>query len=418
MGSSSPQPVCLLYLFSALTMLSGCGPGASPGPPVFETHDSAGVEIVRSGPGHGTQTLGWRIAPDPELQIGGTDGDSAYVFEVIGGASRLRDGRIVVTDRRSMDVRVFGTDGTHLHSWGGQGPGPTGFGAAPVFAVREPDTLVVWDGGHARLSLYDPAGNLLAQRSYSAALADFSLAPGGQGWQVDADGSVLWAGPNPPRPRTSISTVYRGVALIDGPTGETQDLGVVPLGRELMLDVGVLFEDWFAPKGEVALGPRPFRVAVSSPEEWEIRFLDSSGGLRRILRAPIARLPVTSEVRAERREYLVDWALVFRLPPERGEWVDDHLPVPDSLPAIASLQWDRSGDLWVGRRAPDPDGAEIFDGFDTDGRWVGTVRFPKDLGRILEIGEDHVLADWRDDLGTPYLRMYHLTRPTPGDSLK
>lgn len=418
MGGSSPRRTFVIFLSAELALLSGCGPDGNPGPPIFEVRDSAGVEIVRSGPGNDSETLGWRIAEDPELQIGSVDGDSAYVFEGIGGAWRLSDGRIVVTDRRSMDIRIFGPDGTHLRSFGGPGPGPTEFGSPPVLAVRSPDTLVVWDGRHSRLSLYDLAGTLLAQRSHASAVAAFSMAAGAHAWQVSADGSILWAGPTPARPRTGISTAYRSVALIDGPTGESQDLGVVPLGQGLMLDIGVAFEDWFAPAAEVAHGPRPFRVAISSPDEWEIRFFDSGGELRRILRAPIPRRPVTSEVRAQRREYLMDWALVFRLPRERGEWVDDHLPIPDSLPAIASLQWDRLDNLWVGRRAPDPGGTEYFDVFDYDARWLGTVRFPGERGKILEIGEDYVLADWRNDLGMPHLRMYQLLKPGSRDPVK
>jgi hypothetical protein len=119
---------------------------------------------------------------------------------------------------------------------------------------------------------------------------------------------------------------------------------------------------------------------------------------------------VTSEVRARHREYLGDWAELFRLPRSQGEWVDDQFPVPGSLPAISNIQWDRTSNLWVGRREPNPDDTEVYDVFDIDGLWINTVRLPEELGNILEIGEDYLLASWYGDLGVPYLRMYRMLR--------
>ena len=57
---------------------------------------------------------------------------------------------------------------------------------------------------------------------------------------------------------------------------------------------------------------------------------------------------MTSAVRAARRSGLEDMATRARLPAGEGEKVDDQLPVPDSLPAIRSLMWDRADNLWVG----------------------------------------------------------------------
>jgi hypothetical protein len=91
--------------------------------------------------------------------------------------------------------------------------------------------------------------------------------------------------------------------------------------------------------------------------------------------------------------------------------VDDQFPVPDSLPAIGGIQWDRSGNLWVGRREPDPNATQDYDVFDTDGQWISSVIVPAELGRILEIGEDYVLASWLDDLSVPHLRVYRLFKP-------
>ena len=412
MGQSRQGWTIPMFFWWILGVLTGCGSDEVPRLPELEVRDSAGIEIIQNGPRGDIDIVGWQIVEDPVLQIGSLEGDPAYLFEWIGDAMRLSDGRIVLTDRRSMNIRVFGQDGEHKGSFGRSGPGPKEFGGPPFLAFREPDTLVVWDGGHFRLSHYDLTGALLSQRSFSSTVVGFSITRGVHAWQVSAEGSVLWAGRAASRGGTTgIDENYRSIALIDGPTENTQDFGVFPQGQGLMLDIGIGFGNWFAPSVRGSLGPRPFRVAISSPKKREIRFFDSSGELRRILRATIPRVPVNAEVRAQRREYLVDWALQFRLPAGRGEWVDDQFPVPDSLPAIASIQWDRSDNLWVGRRVPDPNGTEVFDVFDIDARWINTIRIPRELGNILEIGEDYVLTSWRDDLGVPYLRMYRLLKP-------
>jgi len=394
-----------------LVGLAGCGSEQDRDLPQLEVRDSAGIEIIRSGLSEDSSAARWQIIGDPVLEIGSVEGDPAYLFEWIGDATRTPDGQIVLTDRRSMDIRVFGPDGTHQETFGRSGPGPEEFGGPPFLAWREPDTLVVWDGGHFRLSRYDLAGNLLDQGSYSEAAIGIPMTGGVHAWQVAPDGSVLWAGRAPSRSRVGINNADRSVALIDGPTGRPEDFGMYPMNQGLLLKIGIGFANWFAPSAQASLGPPPFRVAVSSPERWEIRFFDSGGALQRILRASIPRVAVTSEVRAERRAYLVDWAEQFRLPPGQGESVDDQFPVPDSLPAIASIRWDRAGNLWVGRREPDPNATKDYDVFDLDGSWISTVTFPPELGRILEIGEDYVLSSWLDDLNVPYLRMYRLQKP-------
>jgi len=398
-------------LFLTIVAVAGCASGDAPGIPEFEVYDSAGVEVVQSGPPILEETSHWRVVNEPILQIGQVDGDLPYLFERISSAVKFPDGRIVVSDGRSLDIRVFGPDGKHQLSFGRRGEGPMEFGGPPMLASRPPDTLVVWDPGHLRLSWYDLTGDLLAQRSLAATVAGFSITRGVNAWQLRPDGTLLWSGRAATRLRDGLSEAPRRIALIDGPSNNSHDFGVFPLSQGLMLDIGIGFGNWFAPNAHGAVGPQPYRVAISAPEVWEVRFFDSGARLQRILRAPISRLPVTSEVRAARRAYLVDWALQFRFPASQGEKVDDRFPVPDSIPAIGSLRWDRSDHLWVGRRVADPTRTEDFDVFDISGRWLSTVHFPRDLGYILEIGEDYVLAKWYDDLGVAYLRLFRLEKP-------
>jgi hypothetical protein len=86
------------------------------------------------------------------------------------------------------------------------------------------------------------------------------------------------------------------------------------------------------------------------------------------------------------------------------------MPVPDILPAIARMMWDREDNLWVGRRLPRPNTSEDYDVFDLEGRWITTVHLPGELGYVREIGDDYILTQWLDELDVSYLRLYRLEK--------
>jgi len=75
--------------------------------------------------------------------------------------------------------------------------------------------------------------------------------------------------------------------LIEPEPRVTHDFGSFPWGQDYTLNIGIGFSNDFAPSVDGALGPEPLRVAVASPEEWEVRFYSSAGRLLQILRAPI-----------------------------------------------------------------------------------------------------------------------------------
>lgn len=402
-----PRTAGTLLRLASLAIV-GCSSGEARGVPAFQVQDSSGVELVWSGPAVHEGGDAWRVAREPVLQIGEVDGEEPFLFERLGDAVRVPDGRIVISDAGNLDIRVFGPDGRHEVSFGGRGEGPEEFMWRPLLALLPPDTLIAWDAGQYRLSWFDLTGSLLKQHSLNSAVASLPLALGMRSWSLAEDGFLLWTGP----PHRGYGDGTLNFTLIDQDGVVRHDFGLYPTFRNVPTsNKGISLMDWFEPSTQVAVGLGPHRVAISSPEEWEVRFFDSGGTLLRVLRAPISRIPVTAEVRAARRAGLEKWASDFRLPAGEGAEIDARLPVPDSLPAIRSLLWDLEGNLWVGRREADPNGTEDFDVFDSSGRWISTVHFPKDIGYIAEIGEDYLLARWYDDLGVPYLRLFGLEKP-------
>jgi hypothetical protein len=104
----------------------------------------------------------------------------------------------------------------------------------------------------------------------------------------------------------------------------------------------------------------------------------------------------------------------MNMPVGRIEQVLSSIEPPDSTAAIGFVQWDREGNLWVSRTAPQGGGpSAIYDVFDGDGRWVTTVPVPVEFGRIRDVGEDYILFSTADALGVPTLRMHRLVKSGP-----
>ena len=94
-----------------------------------EARDSAGIRIVENArPPEGSR-LGWTIGPEPLMSIGVLEGEEPYMLHWAFNSVRLSDGRIVVVNAGTQELRMFDESGTHLLTWGGSGEGPGSFGA-------------------------------------------------------------------------------------------------------------------------------------------------------------------------------------------------------------------------------------------------------------------------------------------------
>ena len=96
------------------------GPGA-------QVRDSTGIRIIENASPAEGSLLGWRIGAEPSASIGVREGEEPYMLHNVFGATRLSDGRIVVANHGSSELRVFDEFGTHLVNWGGRGEGPGEF---------------------------------------------------------------------------------------------------------------------------------------------------------------------------------------------------------------------------------------------------------------------------------------------------
>ena len=114
-----------------LLFVTACG---DTGLPEVIVRDSAGVRIVEHPSDFAAPS--WLISETPTIDIGSGDGDSSTLLYQVEGTHRLSDGRIVVANRSSHELRYYDAEGNYLHSAGRQGEGPGEFeGLFPATVV-------------------------------------------------------------------------------------------------------------------------------------------------------------------------------------------------------------------------------------------------------------------------------------------
>ena len=108
MRPSTLLPAGVVAALFAAACASGPDSEGAPAPPTVTEVD--GVRVVHnSAPAWGEEP-GLRIAPEPALVLGVDVGEPAEMF-TNPGAARLNDGRIVVFDRGSNEIRFFAAGG-------------------------------------------------------------------------------------------------------------------------------------------------------------------------------------------------------------------------------------------------------------------------------------------------------------------
>lgn len=394
----------LLFLLP-IALQFGCGSrGADTGPMI---RDSAGIRIVEST--EPAWTTPWRLSSQPILTIGQLEGEPEYEFTRILGALRLGDGRVVIADATSMELRFFDNNGRFLHAAGGSGGGPGEFERLEAIARFANDSLFAY--GRWRVSIFDHEGEFV--RSFSVEPPDLYLPMKPLGRFTD--GSFLttqsgypiggWDGPT--RIERPDQPVYRYSS-----TGASQaEFGSFP-GWEFTVHRASRGSGFNRGRREFARSTAILayedRVFVGDNASYQIQVYTSDGRLQSLIRKRHEPVPVTDEeVDALRAPRLVN--------EERRQTMQHYfrgLPAPpQTMPAFGyQIQADRVGNLWVIEyERPSETQRRHWTVFDSEGRWLSTMRLPDGFD-LMDVGEDWVLGRTRDEFDVEYVRLYRLIK--------
>jgi len=372
-----------------ILLLAGAVACRHPAPVATTTNtaDSAGVQVVTStGPAWGDRP-GWTVASRATLTLGGVAGDSALDFLGIVGAKRMADGSLVVANGGTSELRWFSASGKHIRTVGGRGNGPGKF-AALLSLYSLGDTLLAWDGRAHILRRVGPSGELLRQDTLRLADSTRLFAVLG----VFSDGSVLAeAGTALELKGREPGSVRPGRSLFRiGPQG-ADSIGVLP-GEELQLSIT---------GGRATLSAVPFglgsRLSVlpdgyitSEGDRMQLQEHDMTGRLRRIVRWPGGRVPVsTDDIARQGRALLASAGTGMQKAQLDSAWRS--ITKPDSLPAIIGLVPDPLSLAWVRQGGHVADADAVWWVFSRDGAWLGSLTLPTAASPLDISGEWIVL---------------------------
>lgn len=375
------------------------------------TWDSAGIRVVELS-GLDRPPAGWRLASEPEVVIGTLDGPPTQQLFSVFDAARLPDGRILVANSGTFELRVYSPEGQHLSSFGAEGDGPGEFRSLWRIDVVGGDSTYVWDQRAMRVSVLDLDGRFA--RSFQLAVPGERSVPRYQ-MSFD-DGSCLvgvtrfTSGPLKDRSVSTTSTTLMHYDSDGQPVDTIVTISNEPTYRIMHPDgQGISFFPLpFAPGGTWAL--EGMRIHEGTGETYEIRTYNQVGQLTRILRAPIAPARIT--------DALLESYVAERLAASSDdeEWQDllrsayADTPRPDVGRVFDALATDTDGQLWVRRTAMPRDSLRRWDVFGREGRHVAQVHIPVAL-RVQEFGSDYVLALRRDDLDAEQVVLFRLEKP-------
>ncbi len=383
-----PRPRELSLLIGLAWLAAGCAEGAAPNVEVQRTTvgDTSVITTVAGQAWEGAVVL------REEVVIGVVDGPPELMFGEVTRLAADPDGGVYVLDRQAVQIRHYDRDGVHLRDIGRSGEGPGEYQYLSLGMVVDPaGVLYMHDWGNGRIVRLDSEGTSLDSWPMGS---PFLTTSRGRWVFAEGPGRVLVA-----------ARVHDSPALVAIEEGLVSDTIFVPRLPGVPAQRGGPYSIdtyWtLSPDGCVVVG-------VSDAYSFDVRCAD---GVLRIQRA-VEALPVhpdeASEIRAR-----FEW--MEREPaysPPQGEWV------PAEMPAFSALDAGTDGRIWVRRNAepirvevePSSSGQPpsswaqpfLYDVFETDGTFLGQVRFPDDFEPHL-FGSGHVWGVREGDFGEHYV---------------
>jgi len=376
-----------------------------------QTRDSAGITIVENTRPLWSATEALRLAGTPSLVIG-TRPEPPYELSRVAGAVQLSDGRIVIADGGSLELRFFDSTGTFIRSVGRRGEAPGEFSAMESLARLPGDTLAVVSR-FTSISFFSGQGAFVHRQGLAAIPRDVTLG-------IPIAAAVL-QGRAFVRGVMTQSRTARGARWIDSIPlvlvgSDSVQLGNFPSMLMVPDDIGPR-PPWFGPTAEFASDGTTFYVGYGGV--YSIRVYSLDGRLQRVIRRQWTPVRVTQR---DIDAYVTEWAKrwIRATGPDaerqRQDLRDD--PYATEVPAFSQLIADRAGRLWVreahladapraGNLSTSPLVPSAWSVFDARGRWLGDVAMPA-FFQPMDIGQDYVLGVARDADGVETVVRYSL----------
>lgn len=316
-----------------------------------------------------------RLRGAVDLTIGSIDETrDTYIFGNVSGLLLLDDGRILVADNTTHDVRLFGPDGKHQFTIGRRGAGPGDLTRPCCLTIAGDGQLWIRDNGNRRYSIFQigPTEGKFVQTVRTHVSSPQSFA-GRVAW--DSRGRIVDIG------QLDINTQQRAFVDANGSVVRWDTLKPPPSESLAVMQVrrrvegGVSTYYWYQPHGPDALrafGPGGETAdAVSS--NYSVSWFDAERNrvtlIQRAIPGPELSARERREAHAELDRNAKD-AGVARSSIPYG--------VPRRKAPLRDLGFDLDGRLWVEKSVADGQPREA-DVYDRRGTLVAVMTWPSHI---------------------------------------
>ncbi|MQA91511.1 MAG: 6-bladed beta-propeller [Gemmatimonas sp.] len=370
----------------------------SPRVPEVVRTDSAGVEIVISGPSD--VELTWTL--EPLLSLGGADDGPAAFYVVRPGRVGTDDaGHVYVLDVSRSQVVVFDTTGQHVRSFGGPGRGPGELSAPSSLAVAPDGSVAIFDLGKRGLIQFDGGGGPLPERP----LLGGPTASGSRHIGFTSAGLVVGS----MVPPVEGGTFRQALQLLRGDTTDIVAELSFPrpeMARYPSCDVGLNLPRIFEP--DISWDANANTVAFSGSASYAVEVVEGDRPVRRVRRSlelrPASEADAVDELDGGFQINVGNGPCT--IPPRA---MVEKRGFAENIPWIEELVVSPSGELWIRRRTIESATDTKIDVFDPSGAYVGTLPsaapFP-----LLFIGDNMIGAAEKDSTDVERLVLYRVGR--------
>ena len=372
--------------------------------------DSAGVRIVENVGQQELQAPIWRLEETPFVDLTKAgEGPEYELFRVFSGV-RLQDGRIVVANSSSNELRMYSEEGQFLTAIGREGEGPGEFKQLNWVGRYRGDSIFAYDYGLGRWSIF--SGNGEFARSARVTTPEGQRVEAAQPF---SGGTVMGMRLMPPSNligRDLIGLQQGETYLMRfSPEGEyLNPIATVP-GPELWMPerppdqtyynyLPALFGywPWWAVGGDL--------VFIGTDRGFEVAGFSENESLRRLIRIPGPERELTGR---EVDDFLARVEEDYNPGLSRSL---SALPRPETCPPFSRIVMDNQGNLWVSEYVQLQNDPERWTVFDTDGNLLGDVAVPHRF-LIFDIGSDFILGRHRDEMNVEHVQVYRLIKDEP-----
>jgi hypothetical protein len=239
-------------------------------------------------------------------------------------------------------------------------------------------------------------------------------------WQARTGGQVVQQARIMNLPGQTTQVEPKDLLLLRNAQGELLDtLMQLPGGQTLKMTANSMTIRLFESEPVWGLG-EDGSVYFAMNSDYSVEVHDPSGALKRIVRRPFERKPVTED---DKQAFLKALRELFgrqaNVPPQAIDQILGNVQFAESYPAFANLMGGPGQSLWVQRvrtAAEVKDGAEFdlqnsgspeWDIYGQDGRYLGVIGLPDKFAPLRVIG-DRIYGVWRDDLDVQHVLRLHI----------